>query len=78
MSQVTWDEPEILQNAKRVSPWQIEFVSPTQPLHTAFPPAKRLKFSQNYGSIKHWKRKQQNSKMLLVYMNVIRGCGLLL
>lgn len=51
MLEVTWDEPEILQNAKRVSPWQIEFISPTRPLHTAFPPAKRLKFSQNYGSM---------------------------
>lgn len=51
MSQVTWDEPEILQNAKRVSPWQIEFVSPTRPLHTTFPPAKRLKFPQNSGSL---------------------------
>lgn len=51
MLEVTWDEPEILQNAKRVSPWQIEFVSPTRPLHNTFPPAKRLKFPQNSGSM---------------------------
>lgn len=42
MLQVNWDEPEVLQNAKRVSPWQVELVSPTLAL-TVFPPTKRLR-----------------------------------
>ncbi|XP_031273060.1 auxin response factor 17 [Pistacia vera] len=51
MLEVTWDEPEILQSSNRVSPWQIEFVSPTRPLHTTIPPAKRSKFPQNSVSV---------------------------
>lgn len=51
MLQITWDEPEILQSAKRVSPWQVEFLAPTPPLQTTFPPAKKLKFSQNSGFV---------------------------
>ncbi|KAF7816919.1 auxin response factor 17 [Senna tora] len=49
MLQVMWDEPEVLQNAKRVSPWEVELVSPTPPLHTAFPPAKRFRAAQFSG-----------------------------
>ncbi|GLT41391.1 hypothetical protein SLA2020_154580 [Shorea laevis] len=48
MLQVTWDEPEVLPNAKRVSPWQVEFLAPS-PLHATFPPAKKLKFPENSG-----------------------------
>ncbi|KAF9682569.1 hypothetical protein SADUNF_Sadunf05G0122700 [Salix dunnii] len=44
MLQVTWDEPEVLQNAKRVSPWQVEFVATTPPLQAAFPPMKKLRY----------------------------------
>ncbi|XP_044476128.1 auxin response factor 17-like isoform X1 [Mangifera indica] len=51
MLEVTWDEPEILHCSKRVSPWQIEFVSPTRPLHATIPPAKRSKFPQNSVSV---------------------------
>lgn len=36
---------------KRVSPWQLEFVSSSLPLHTPFPSAKRLKFPQNSGLV---------------------------
>ncbi|PQM37853.1 auxin response factor 17 [Prunus yedoensis var. nudiflora] len=43
MLQVTWDEPEVLQNAKRVSPWQVDYVASTPSIHTAFPPAKRFR-----------------------------------
>ncbi|ESW08189.1 hypothetical protein PHAVU_009G026200 [Phaseolus vulgaris] len=43
MLQVTWDEPEGLQNAKWVSPWQVELVSTTPALHSAFPSPKRLR-----------------------------------
>jgi hypothetical protein len=42
--QVTWDEPDLLQGINRVSPWQVEIVSPIQ-----LPPIsflkKKLKFS---------------------------------
>ncbi|KAG5524960.1 hypothetical protein RHGRI_031597 [Rhododendron griersonianum] len=47
MLQVTWDEPEALQNIKRVSPWQVKFVAPTPPLHSTFPPSKKFRISQN-------------------------------
>ncbi|XP_041015644.1 auxin response factor 17-like isoform X2 [Juglans microcarpa x Juglans regia] len=49
MLQVTWDEPGVLPNAKGVSPWQVEYISPTSPLHTAFPPAKKFRAPQNSG-----------------------------
>ena len=29
--QVTWDEPEVLQNVRAVSPWQVELVSTCPP-----------------------------------------------
>ncbi|KAF7829888.1 auxin response factor 17 [Senna tora] len=43
MLQIAWDEPEVLQNAKRVSPWQVERISSTPLFHTAFPPSKRFR-----------------------------------
>ncbi|XP_061365333.1 auxin response factor 17 isoform X2 [Gastrolobium bilobum] len=46
MLQVTWDEPEVLQNAKWVSPWQVELVAATPPLHTPFPPTKKFRAAQ--------------------------------
>ncbi|RVW19810.1 Auxin response factor 17 [Vitis vinifera] len=44
---VTWDEPEVLQNVMRVSPWQVELVMPTPPFHTTPPPAKRFRIAQS-------------------------------
>ncbi|XP_061339546.1 auxin response factor 17-like [Gastrolobium bilobum] len=49
MLQVNWDEPEVLQNAKRVSPWQVELVSFTPALHRTFPPTKKFRFAQGSG-----------------------------
>ncbi|WCJ44566.1 auxin response factor 17 [Euphorbia peplus] len=49
MLQISWDEPEVLQNAKRVSPWQVEYMTPAPPIHAAFPPAKRFRFPENSG-----------------------------
>ncbi|KAM7514995.1 hypothetical protein LguiA_004578 [Lonicera macranthoides] len=49
MLQVTWDEPEVLQNVKRVSPWQVEYVVPTPSLHPAFHPTKKFRAPQNTG-----------------------------
>ncbi|XP_065847384.1 auxin response factor 17 [Euphorbia lathyris] len=49
MLEITWDEPEVLQNAKRLSPWQVEYMTPTPPIHAAFPPAKKSKFPENSG-----------------------------
>ncbi|KAL2339847.1 hypothetical protein Fmac_007787 [Flemingia macrophylla] len=43
MLQITWDEPEVLQHAKWVSPWQVELASITPALNSAFPPTKRLR-----------------------------------
>ncbi|XP_010416742.1 PREDICTED: auxin response factor 17-like [Camelina sativa] len=47
--QITWDEPEILQNVKRVNPWQVEMVANATQLHASFPPAKRLKYPHTGG-----------------------------
>ncbi|ESQ27333.1 hypothetical protein EUTSA_v10018331mg [Eutrema salsugineum] len=49
--QITWDEPEILQNVKRVNPWQVEIVANSSQLHAAFPPTKRLKFPHSAGGL---------------------------
>ncbi|KAE9587167.1 hypothetical protein Lal_00004879 [Lupinus albus] len=46
MLQVAWDEPEVLQNSKLVSPWQVELVSATPALHPAFTPTKRFRAAQ--------------------------------
>jgi len=46
---VNWDEPEVLQNAKRVSPWQVELVSLPFALHTVYSPNKRLRSDQGSG-----------------------------
>ncbi|KAI3464442.1 hypothetical protein Pfo_021105 [Paulownia fortunei] len=51
MLQVTWDEPEILPNVERVSPWQVEYVPSTSLLHSTFPPPKKLKALQNQGML---------------------------
>ncbi|XVE55420.1 hypothetical protein DITRI_Ditri03aG0157200 [Diplodiscus trichospermus] len=48
MLQVAWDEPEVIQNARGVNPWQVEIVS-SSPLHSSFPLAKKVKFSQDSG-----------------------------
>ncbi|XP_061345767.1 auxin response factor 18-like [Gastrolobium bilobum] len=47
--QVTWDEPELLQNVKRVNPWLVELVSnmPTIHLSPFSPPRKKLRLPQN-------------------------------
>ncbi|KAF8377000.1 hypothetical protein HHK36_030372 [Tetracentron sinense] len=47
MLQVIWDEPDAMQNIKRVSPWQVELVTDTPPLQNPFPSTKKLKVSQN-------------------------------
>ncbi|XP_061353887.1 auxin response factor 18-like isoform X2 [Gastrolobium bilobum] len=46
--QVTWDEPDLLQNVKRVSPWLVELVSnmPVTHLTSFSPPRKKLRFPQ--------------------------------
>jgi hypothetical protein len=42
-SQVIWDEPDLLQNVKRVNPWLVELVSSIPPIHLASlsPPRKK-------------------------------------
>ncbi|OVA06161.1 hypothetical protein BVC80_8865g19 [Macleaya cordata] len=46
-SAVAWEEPKVLQNEKRVSPWQVELVATTPSLQTPFPQTKRLRGPQN-------------------------------
>ncbi|KAL6967250.1 Auxin response factor 18 [Sarracenia purpurea var. burkii] len=43
--QVTWDEPDLLQNVKRVNPWLVELVSTMPIIHTSpfSPPRKKLR-----------------------------------
>ncbi|KAL2250632.1 auxin response factor 18 [Sesamum indicum] len=47
--QVTWDEPDLLQNVKRVSPWLVELVSNMPAIHLSpfSPPRKKLRLPQN-------------------------------
>ncbi|KAK6942811.1 B3 DNA binding domain [Dillenia turbinata] len=47
--QVTWDEPDLLQNVKRVSPWQVEVVSNVPAIHLSpfSPPRKKLRLPQH-------------------------------
>ncbi|XP_059308310.1 auxin response factor 18-like [Lycium ferocissimum] len=46
--QVHWDEPDLLQNVKRVSPWLVELVSNMPPIHLSpfSPPRKKLRVPQ--------------------------------
>ncbi|XP_038993652.1 auxin response factor 10-like [Hibiscus syriacus] len=44
--QVAWDEPDLLQNVKRVSPWLVELTTNTPTLHLS-PPRKRLRLPQH-------------------------------
>ncbi|KAK9290023.1 hypothetical protein L1049_008186 [Liquidambar formosana] len=47
--QVTWDEPDLLQNVKRVSPWLVELVSNMPAIHLSHfsPPRKKLRLPQH-------------------------------
>ncbi|KAK9741219.1 hypothetical protein RND81_03G089800 [Saponaria officinalis] len=47
--QVAWDEPELLQNVKRVNPWLVELVATMPTIHMSpfSPPRKKLRFPQN-------------------------------
>ncbi|CAA3012551.1 Hypothetical predicted protein [Olea europaea subsp. europaea] len=45
MLQVTWDQPEIMQNTNTVSPWEVEHALSTSQLH----PSKKPKAQQNSG-----------------------------
>ncbi|CAI9098018.1 OLC1v1034565C1 [Oldenlandia corymbosa var. corymbosa] len=47
--QVAWDEPDLLQNVKRVSPWLVELVSNMPSIHLSpfSPPRKKLRLPQH-------------------------------
>ncbi|KAJ7976954.1 Auxin response factor [Quillaja saponaria] len=47
--QVTWDEPDLLQNVKQVSPWLVELVSNMPVIHLSpfSPPRKKLRLPQH-------------------------------
>ncbi|GAB2223177.1 hypothetical protein Droror1_Dr00017315 [Drosera rotundifolia] len=46
--QVSWDEPDLLQNVKRVNPWLVEPVATMPVIHMSpfFPPRKKLRLPQ--------------------------------
>lgn len=46
---MAWDEPDLLQNVKRVSPWLVELVSSIPAIHlsTFSPPRKRLRLPEH-------------------------------
>nr|GMC72943.1 auxin response factor 16-like [Ipomoea batatas] len=46
--QVAWDEPDLLQNVKRVNPWLVELVANMPPIHLSpfSPPRKKLRLPQ--------------------------------
>ncbi|KAM7496781.1 hypothetical protein LguiA_021195 [Lonicera macranthoides] len=48
--QVTWDEPDLLQNVKRVNPWLVELVSNTPIIHLSpfSPPRKKFRLPQQH------------------------------
>jgi hypothetical protein len=47
--QVTWDEPDLLQNVKCVNPWLVEIVSSIPPIHLGpfSPPRKKFRVPQH-------------------------------
>ncbi|KAK9282844.1 hypothetical protein L1049_011067 [Liquidambar formosana] len=47
--QVTWDEPDLLQNVKQVSPWLVELVSNMPAIHLSpfSPPRKKMRLPQH-------------------------------
>lgn len=51
MLQVSWDEPEVLQNARNVNPWQLELICDGPQLDAPFLPPKRLKGIENSKSL---------------------------
>ncbi|KAI3817652.1 hypothetical protein L1987_11448 [Smallanthus sonchifolius] len=46
--QVAWDEPELLQNVRRINPWLVELVASMPAIHLSpfSPPRKKLRFPQ--------------------------------
>lgn len=51
-SQVSWDEPDLLQNVKRINPWLVEIVSNLKPMHLSsfvptLPPRKKLRMNNH-------------------------------
>ncbi|KAJ8477047.1 hypothetical protein OPV22_020774 [Ensete ventricosum] len=47
MLEVNWDDPEILQNVKNVSPWQVKSVSASSQIETPFSVIRNFKMPEN-------------------------------
>ncbi|XP_072974432.1 auxin response factor 17-like [Typha angustifolia] len=47
MLQVTWDEPDVLQNIRSVSPWQVELLTTTPQMQSPYPVLKKLRMSES-------------------------------
>ncbi|URE13139.1 auxin response factor [Musa troglodytarum] len=47
MLEVNWDEPEVMQNVKNVSPWQVDLVSVSSQIETRFSVIRNFKMPEN-------------------------------
>ncbi|KAL5063538.1 hypothetical protein RYX36_025275 [Vicia faba] len=69
MLEVKWDELNVSENLKYVSPWQIEPDFGIPLLHQLFPPTKRLRASQEFGLLSDTKRTSPVSMVSLEPLN---------
>ncbi|CAI0447767.1 unnamed protein product [Linum tenue] len=44
LREIKWDEPEVLQSAQRISPWQVTFVSTNSSFQSGIPAPKKLRY----------------------------------
>ncbi|XP_058746576.1 auxin response factor 17-like [Vicia villosa] len=63
--QVEWNEPNVSENLKHVSPWQVEPDFSTPLLHQLFPPTKRLRAAQESAILSDTERISAISKVEL-------------
>ncbi|XP_058746571.1 auxin response factor 17-like [Vicia villosa] len=61
--QVEWNEPNVSENLKHVSPWQVEPDFSTPLLHQLFPPTKRLRAAQESALLSDTERISSISKV---------------
>lgn len=76
---VAWDEPDILQNVNRVSPWLVELVSNLPPIHLSpfSPPRKKLRVPPTFPDLSFTGQQQQFSSPVFTgnYNNPLGSCS---
>ncbi|KMZ69949.1 Auxin response factor 18 [Zostera marina] len=76
---VAWDEPDILQNVKRVNPWLVELISnlPPIPLSPFSPPRKKLRVPQPFPDLSFARQQQQFPPPVFAgnYNNPLGSCS---